>query len=65
MTKVRAGYKLHVVDREGVLQGTVQLEGYDLDKPWVWMALVQAVEDALPAVAFESELESESKTEGG
>ena len=61
MAKIKAGFRLHVVDGEGVLQGTVQLQGFDLEKPLPRMALAEALQDALPATAFESE----SKTEEG
>ena len=61
MARIKAGYRLHVVDGEGVLQGTVELGGFDLQKSLPRRALAEAIEDALATEAFESE----SKTEEG
>ena len=65
MAKVRSGYQLHVVDGEGVLQGTVELAGYDLYKGMAVWQLAGDISALLPHTAFESAFESESKTEEG
>ena len=51
--RVIKGYKLLVVDGDGVLQGTVQLEGYDLDHPIAASELAREIRDELPAEAFD------------
>ena len=61
MATIKAGYRLHVVDGDGILQGTVELEGYDLDRSLARNAMALAVCDVLSDGAFETE----SKTEGG
>ena len=65
MAKVKAGYRLHVVDREGVLLGTVHLDGYDHDWRTDREALAADVLSMLPKEAFEAQLTLESKTEEG
>ena len=61
MARIKAGYRLHVVDGAGVLQGTIALKGYDLDEAGEVWQLAGDVVVTLPAEAFESE----SKTEEG
>ena len=63
MATIKAGYRVHVVDGEGVLQGTVELGGCDLKKSLCRMDLVEAIEEILPAAAFEVHTRSESKTQ--
>ena len=61
MATIREGYKLHVLDGEGVLQGTVELGGYDLDRRMSAWGLAGEILETLPAEAFKTE----SKTEEG
>ena len=65
MARIKAGYWLHVVDGEGVLQGTLELGGYDLDRSLAASALALGICDILPAGAFEGDPDSESNTEEG
>lgn len=51
--RVIKGYKLHVVDAQGLLQGTVDLEGYDLDHPIAASELAREIRDQLPSEAFD------------
>jgi len=51
--QIKKGYKLHVVDPDGVLLGTISLEEYYIDSDLSRLALTDDISGCLPEQAYE------------
>lgn len=52
MGRVKEGYWLTLTDKDGILLTKIGLGGFDLDKPFARVAIVEQVKDCLPSEAF-------------
>jgi hypothetical protein len=53
-TAIAKGWRLGVISPDGMIVDTVDLEGYDLNRPAAGIALGYEIRDALPAEAVTS-----------